>query len=338
MSNIDDYTIGCICAVPTEAVALRLFLDEEYECPDILSSHASTQDHNVYTTGAMGGHKVVVASLPLGKYGVSQATSVISDMVRSFPNLRCCLMVGIGGGAPSSQNDIRLGDVVVSVPVDRSAGTPQYDHGKAIQGQKFRVTQHLNEPPRCLLSAVGKLAQDYEIEEHPLQDMINDVLGKRPRLKAKYQRPADKSDRLYKPSVVHQPDVHGNCEQVCGVEASKLVERIPRASGVGVTEIHHGTIASGSSLMKDAVVRDRLNEEEGVLCFEMEAAGLVNQFPCLVVRGICDYSDSHKNDEWQGYAAMIAAAYTKEILRVLLPRKVSLVERVVDRLGAKLTG
>jgi nucleoside phosphorylase len=214
----------------------------------------------------------------------------------------------------------------------------QYDHGKAIQGQPFRITQHLNEPPSILLSAIGKLAQDYEIEENPLQSMVNDVLATKPRLKAKYQRPDDSTDRLYKSAVIHPLDTRGNCEQVCGTEVSDLAVRLTRVAGAGVAEIHYGVIASGSSLMKDAIVRDRLNEEEGVLCFEMEAAGLVNQFPCLVIRGICDYSDSHKNDDWQGYAAMMAAAYTREILRVLLPRKVSLAEKVVDKLSEKLSG
>ena len=64
--------------------------------------------------------------------------------------------------------------------------------------------------------------------------------------------------------------------------------------------------------MKDALLRDALIAEKDVLCFEMEAAGLMNHFPCVVIRGICDYSDSHKNKEWQGYAAMAAAAYTKD--------------------------
>ncbi|CEO59881.1 Putative WD domain-containing protein [Penicillium brasilianum] len=45
----------------------------------------------------------------------------------------------------------------------------------------------------------------------------------------------------------------------------------------------------------------------------MEAAGLLNNFPCSVIRGICDYADSHKNKEWQGYAAAVAAAYAKEL-------------------------
>jgi nucleoside phosphorylase len=338
MTSVEDYTIGCICALSIEAVALRLFLDEKYECPEIESSHASTQDRNVYTTGAIRGHKIVIATLPLGKYGVSQATSVIGDMIRSFPNLRCCLMVGIGGGAPSSQHDIRLGDIVVSAPINRSGGVLQYDHGKAIQGQPFRITQHLNEPPSMLLSAIGKLAQDYEIDENPLQNMVSDVLATKPRLKTKYQRPDDSNDRLYKSAFTHPTDTCGNCEQVCGTGASKLTERSIRVAGAGVAEVHYGIIASGSSLMKDAVIRDRLSEEESVLCFEMEAAGLVNQFPCLVIRGICDYSDSHKNDDWQGHAAMMAAAYTKEVLRVLLPGKIASAEKIVDRLSEKLNG
>jgi nucleoside phosphorylase len=125
MASVEDYTIGCICALSIEAVALRAFLDEEHTCPELPSTHAATQDRNVYTTGSIGGHKIAVGTLPFGRYGVSQATGVIENMIRSFPNLRCCLMVGIGGGAPSSKHDIRLGDVVVSAAFGRSGGILQ---------------------------------------------------------------------------------------------------------------------------------------------------------------------------------------------------------------------
>jgi nucleoside phosphorylase len=166
--------------------------------------------------------------------------------------------------------------------------------------------------------------------------MIEEVLkNKSGRFKAKYERPDVSSDRLYRSDVIHPSDTHSKCELVCGTEVSKLVERSTRIAGAGVAEIYHGIVASGSSLMKDATVRDRLSKEEGVLCFETEAAGLMNQFPCMVIRGICDYSDSHKNDDWQRYAAMMAAAYTKEILRVVMPGKV---EQAFDRLSKKLNG
>jgi nucleoside phosphorylase len=82
--------------------------------------------------------------------------------------------------------------------------------------------------------------------------------------------------------------------------------------------VHYGIIASGNQVMRSATERDRVSAElGGVLCFEMEAAGLMNSFPCLVIRGICDYADSHKNKRWQPYAAGAAAAYAKEVLSVI---------------------
>ena len=95
--------------------------------------------------------------------------------------------------------------------------------------------------------------------------------------------------------------------------------------------IHYGTIASGNQVMKDAAERDRVSGElGGVLCFEMEAAGLMNSFPCLVIRGISDYADTHKNYKWQAHAAGTAAAYAKELLSVIPPAEVMNTRRVED--------
>jgi nucleoside phosphorylase len=81
-------------------------------------------------------------------------------------------------------------------------------------------------------------------------------------------------------------------------------------------EIHYGLIASGNQVMRDAKIRDNLGKKykDKVLCFEMEAAGVMNTIPCLVIRGICDYADSHKNDVWQEYASATAAAYARLLL------------------------
>jgi hypothetical protein len=69
--------------------------------------------------------------------------------------------------------------------------------------------------------------------------------------------------------------------------------------------------------MVNAVTRDKLAKELGVLCFEMEAAGLMNTFPCVVIRGICDYCDSHKNGIWKPYASAMAATYAKRLLNII---------------------
>jgi hypothetical protein len=82
--------------------------------------------------------------------------------------------------------------------------------------------------------------------------------------------------------------------------------------------------------MKDALLWDKFVKENDVLCFEMKAAGLMNQFPCLVIRGNCDYSDTYKNMEWQGYAAMAAAAYAKDLLCRIPPNKVEAESKISD--------
>lgn len=97
-------------------------------------------------------------------------------------------------------------------------------------------------------------------------------------------------------------------------------------------EIHYGLIASGNTLVKDAAVRDSILKEIGdeCICFEMEAAGLMNSFPCLVIRGICDYTDSHKNDRWQRYAVAAAAAYGKEFLGIIPGDDLEKAQRAMD--------
>ncbi|KAK6507843.1 hypothetical protein TWF481_006265 [Arthrobotrys musiformis] len=93
------------------------------------------------------------------------------------------------------------------------------------------------------------------------------------------------------------------------------------------TKIHYGLIASGSKTIEDAKFRDDLNGALGgsVLCVETEAAGLMDDFPCIVIRGICDYSDrdQENNSSWKGYAAATAAAYAKDLLNCLQPLVVS---------------
>lgn len=92
---------------------------------------------------------------------------------------------------------------------------------------------------------------------------------------------------------------------------------------------HYGIIASGNAVVKHGETRDLWQKPTGALCFEMEAAGLMLDFPCIVIRGICDYADCHKNKRWQGYAALAAASYTKELLGHV-PRNVSQESLVVD--------
>jgi len=328
MSSPNDYTVGWISAVVTEAVAAQSLLDENHGPPE----YVALGDNNSYTLGKVGKHRVVIAMLPDGEYGITAAANVARDMLRTFCNIRIGLMVGIGGGAPSKRHDIRLGDIVVSTPRGGWGSVLQYDFGKTIQNGAFQITSSLNQPPTLLRAAIAGLKAQYEREGHRLDGTIKDAIEKYPRLQRKYKRPPMSSDRLYQSTVTHPLDDEASCAAICGDGPSRLVERRPREDDEDNPAIHYGLIASANQLMKDALVRDRLAREKDALCFEMEAAGLMNHFPCLVIRGICDYSDTHKNKEWQGYAAMAAAAYARDLLLRIPPEKVD-AEKKIGELG-----
>ncbi|KAL4733373.1 WD domain protein [Aspergillus similis] len=322
MSDPDQYTVGWICALETEYVAARAFLEKKHSRPKTLSPN----DNNHYTLGEIGGHQVVIAVLPDGEYGTSSAAGVARDMVHSFPNIRFGLMVGIGGGVPTN-HDIRLGDVIVSASRNGRGGLLQYDFGKELQEQEFHQTKFLNQPPPILRTAVTGLQAQYEEEGHQLKESIQAVLEGNKRLKRKYAQPPLVTDRLFESQFVHS-NSEGSCGEFCG--SSRLIRRPKRTDEENDPAIHYGLIASGNRVVKDATFRDKLAKEQDVLCFEMEAAGLMNHFPCLVIRGVCDYADSHQSKEWQGWAAMVAAAYTRDLLYQIIPQRVKAERKAIE--------
>ncbi|KAJ4017461.1 hypothetical protein NW761_015121 [Fusarium oxysporum] len=285
-------------------------LDDEFEG----SETSDANDNNTYAFGRISEHNVVIGCLPDGRYGISSAAVVARDMVRSFPSLRFALMVGIGGGAPTPERDIRLGDVVVSVPQGKLGGVIEYDIGKRLSNGRFQQTSQLNSPPEVLLGAIPEMRRRHNDPRKP--DRVLEHLKLMEDM-PQYQRPAE--DRLYRAVYEHQGGIY-----CASCATNELEERPLRVTKRAVT-VHYGIIASSNSVMKNAEERDKYarDPELIVLCFKMEAAGLMNNFPCLVIRGICDYSDSHKNDEWHRYAALAAVAYARELLHVLKPRKVT---------------
>ncbi|RYP83459.1 hypothetical protein DL769_001362 [Monosporascus sp. CRB-8-3] len=301
-----EYTVGWVCALPIELAAAQEMLDEEHEDLERVEN-----DENLYSLGSIGGHNVVIICLPAGRIGNNPAAAVATQMRATFKGIRFGLLVGIGGGVPSIEVDIRLGDVVVSQPHQTFGGVIQYDLGKATP-DGFKQTGSLNSPPLILLNAVSKVR-------------ANDFRGK-----SKFPEHVLKLSRLHKfkrdnlgPDILFEAMYNHaggpTCQLCC---SDKEVDRQPRENEEAV--VHYGTIASGNQVMRDGSTRDKVSKEfGGVLCFEMEAAGLMNSFPCLVIRGICDYADSHKNKKWQAYAAGTAAAYAKEILSVIPPAEVA---------------
>ncbi|KAF4770862.1 hypothetical protein HAV15_013230 [Penicillium sp. str.  len=283
-----DYTVGWICALPqTELVAAGAMLDDEHPvlpAPD-------PNDINSYLLGRIGDHNVVIACLPAEQTGKVPAATVAKDMVRSFPAIRFGLMVGIGGGAPyyrgenegdvdesddsedeelDETQDIRLGDVVISLHSKSSEAVIQYDFGKSVQNQEFiRAGGQLNKPPGIVLNAVSMLQGQHARKGHKICDLLSKMLANNPRMEKKFKHLGSAKDQLFKSETTH---VEGKkCESCRGPDDTNLVKRKRRSSDE--PQIHYGTIGSADQVMKDALLRDKWSQREKIKCFEMEAAG-----------------------------------------------------------------
>lgn len=300
--TVNDYTVGIICALHNELRAVRSLVDEVHPDPQL-----SSRDTNFYTLGRIGAHNVVMSCLPAGEYGTSSAASVATQMYMSFPMVQFALLVGIAGGVPG-EADVRLGDVVVSVPTGMQPGVIQYDLGIVMEDGSFKETGYLQKPPSVLLAAVERLRSDSNVPQNPLQIYL-DALARRD---SRYECPGKNCDILFKANYTSDMSgaLSGNYQDFQFQRAARNFEH---------PYIHYGLIASGNRVMKNGLERDRLGKRHNILCFEMEAAGVVNVIPCLVIRGICDYSDSHKNKGWQEYASATAAAYAKLLLSRVQP-------------------
>ncbi|OTA81209.1 hypothetical protein M434DRAFT_47169, partial [Hypoxylon sp. CO27-5] len=298
------FTVGIIYIKPLEMKAITVMFDERFD--SIPVAHGDVND---YSLGRIGHHNIVVVGPARGDQG-TVATAQFSSTIRlTFPNLCVGLLVGIGGGIPHyPEHDVRLGDVVVGAP-ETGPAVVQYDLGKRTENG-FEVTRVLGKPPGLLLKVVNKVDDKYMYIQDGADDILKshiDRFSTFPRLRKEFKRPST-PDRLFQSSYIHE---HGT--ECVDHDPEFEVLRQPRQSNDIV--VHLSTILSGDSVMKCSTDRDLLSaKHNNALCIEMEAAGLMDVFPCLVIRGICDYADSHKDSIWQNFAAATASAYARELL------------------------
>ncbi|KXJ87851.1 hypothetical protein Micbo1qcDRAFT_98608, partial [Microdochium bolleyi] len=299
-----DYEIGWICALHVEFAAAQALLDLVHET---LPLHPNDSNH--YVLGQMGRFNVALACLPAGGMGMNNAAIVSSNMRRTFVSIELQLVVGIAGGVPSATNDIRLGDVVVGLNV------VQHDFGKTIQEGLFTGTATVYTPSAKVMAAVTALRAQYDMRGSQIPSMLDHMLLDYPKM-TQYASRDRLQDDLFESTYEH-PGTSTTCE-TCA--RSRLVTRGSRAETAPI--VHFGTIASGNQVIKHGQTRDRIGLQHDALCLEMEGAALKGlDTPFLVIRGVCDYANSHKNKQWQPYSAAVAAACAKEIISLMQPSK-----------------
>ncbi|PLN79580.1 nucleoside phosphorylase domain-containing protein [Aspergillus taichungensis] len=295
-----DFEIAIICARTVEQDAVHALFDQYWDDNGpAYDKHPG--DPNAYSCGAIGRHNVVLVHMP--GIGKASAAAVAAHCRVSFPNLKLALIVGVCGALPfmDPAQEIILGDVIIG------DGIIQYDFGRQYPGQFFRKNTLLDSLGRPspeirahlakLKSRRGRASLRHAMETH-LRFLQSD-----PHFKEEYQYPGTKQDVLYKP------------ESNTVVPRRRLEQPCPRPC------VHFGAIASGDTLMRYGTRRDAVAANEGIIAFEMEGAGVSDNIPHVVIKGVSDYADSHKTKAWQPYAAGTAAACMKAFLQTWVPTR-----------------
>lgn len=308
-----SFEIAVICALPLEADAVNALFDFHWDDDDPHLDKAPG-DPNAYSIGTIGRHNVVLAHMP--GMGKANAATVATNCRASFPGVKLALLVGVCGVVPFGPNgeEIILGDVIVS------DGVIQYDLGRRLPDRFLRkdtLLDSLGRPNTEIRTLLAKLKglRSREMLRSKMAGSL-DILRANPLLAAEY--PGTACDMLFEAGYSHTNDEEP-CDQLfC---ESKVVPRwrLQAAQAKPEPAIHFGLIASGDSVMKSGRERDAIAAAEGVIAFEMEGAGIWDTFPCVVIKGACDYADNHKSKAWQRYAAATAAACMKAFLSYWTP-------------------
>ena len=234
---------------------------------------------------------------------------------------------------PMMRRRFLLGDVIIS------DGLIQYGFGKQLPN-KFIRKESLGRPNTEIRAFLAKLKGDRG--RMRLKDNISHYLTQLQNLdieKARY--PGVDADKLFEPTYRHKHHDLPACtlctkcekkeDEVCqaALDSSclelkcnedRLVPRQRLLKAKDISEvpkpiIYYGLIASGDTVIKSGEDRDTIAARGNIIVFEMEGARVWDNLLCLVIKGVCDYADSHKNKEWQGYAAATAASCMKVFLK-----------------------
>ncbi|TPX13257.1 uncharacterized protein E0L32_006230 [Thyridium curvatum] len=305
-----DFEIAIICALVLEADAVDALFDHHWE-DDGPPFGKAEGDANAYTPGVIGRHNVVLAHMPgMGK--VSAAT-VASNCKISFPSIKLALVVGVCGVVPfDAGKEIVLGDVIVS------DGVIQYDFGHRLPDKFVRkdtLEDSLGRPNPEIRSLLAKLKSRHDRKQ--IQSKMAtylSVMQAEQDLEAEY--PGAACDILFEAAYRHEGKEKSCVEAGC---SGQLVQRKRLSQSHTEPAVHIGLMASGDTVMKSGEDRDAIAKKEGIIAFEMESAGVWDVFPCIVMKGACDYADSHKTKTWQRYAAATAAACMKAFLDYWVP-------------------
>ncbi|WP_226951499.1 5'-methylthioadenosine/S-adenosylhomocysteine nucleosidase family protein [Rhizobium terrae] len=243
------------------------------------------------------GERFYVAVAGTTGQGIAQAAAATALIKSRCEFVRKVILIGIAAGQENlrdMEKDVRLGDVVIGNKLI------QYDHVKRTNGEIELRGDDLPPGDKQLLNAVDRLLSLQERKGAPAQPKPWDDY---------ISRGGEAIRSANRPNVSNDPN-----SSLRKYEKGLMYERT-----FDKPHIHVGTIGSASTLLKDSSYRNDLARKHGTIAYEMEGAGVaiaasMTGLGYLNVRGICDYGDNRKSDDWQTYASVCAAAVARAIL------------------------
>lgn len=344
----DDFEVALVCSLPLEYDAVSLLFDQFWDENGDQYGRA-IGDPNTYTTGRFGKFDVVLVLLPnTGKVSAASATASLRS---SYPGLRLVILTGICGAVPSSDagDEILLGDVIISKTVVQYDYGRQYPDDFVAKDTTEDSLGRPDKNIRSLITVLETARERERVEERAavFLEQIQDLAAKKSRrFKADtYQYPGAASDKLFEASYRHKHYSSPQClcaqwrdysDPVC--EESRLLacdvlgcdekyviprrrlgtHRQPEQQDPGeearIPSVLIGRFGSSDKMLRSGEHRDLIAKHYGVLAFEMEGAGVWDELPCIIVKGVCNYADSHTNNNWQSFAAATAASVAKSLV------------------------
>ncbi|KAK6444220.1 hypothetical protein FP744_10000468 [Trichoderma asperellum] len=339
MARREDFEIAIVCGLPLEYDAVSLVSDEVWK---------QDRENNDYKTGRIGDHNVVLSLLP--GMGKASAASTAANIRSSYRHVRLCFLVGVCGGVPQTgSKEILLGDVVVGKAIVLYDFGRQYPDGftlkDGIESNTAKPDRSIRKQLATFETSNGRLRLEEEIAR-----FLKKLQAKATQqgCGAKYSYPGTDEDRLFMPGYRHKHCISPTCvcskcekgsDPVCedavksscqdlGCAEQYLVPRTrlkrKREGDIKKAQdpaIHIGVVGSGDRVIKSGEHRDSIAKPKGIIAFEMEGAGIMEEIPCVVVKGVCDYADCHKSKKWQDFAAATAASALQAILGYMPPAK-----------------
>ncbi|CAF3512879.1 unnamed protein product [Fusarium graminearum] len=331
----NDFEVAIICALPLEFDAIRTLFDRHWE-----ERHYRFRklkgDPNHYVNGRIGTVDVVV--LLLSEMGKVSAASAAACLKLSYPELQMVFLSGVCGGIPTLQTEtikqeVLLGDVIVS------SNMIQYDFGRRYQ-EVFTIKQSSQPAKRHIQNILVHFETDSFLSE--VHERCTHILEEIQEKNTKYNYPGTSEDRLFEAKYKHLyankepctccktthtpctlsitlPCEEAGCDYKYLVERKRLEKKRDFEDNGLIQEaqkpsIFLGKFGSADTVMKSSKDRDMLVSQHSISALEMEGAGMWDDVPCIIVKGVCDYADSHKNKVWQDFASATAAAVVKALL------------------------